>query len=126
MMTWMKENGCQWDPKTMLHDAAENRQLKALWKMREMGCAWDPKTCESAVVSGDLKVLQWLRKHGCPWDEFTCTTAAELCELEMLKWAIENGCPCEGLSSILSQTSKKIQKWVKNEGLRPQEDKEGV
>ncbi len=63
VLTWLRENGCEWDHTTCTF-AAQHNHFHILKWAKESGCEWNANVCDYAALNGNLQMLQWARANG--------------------------------------------------------------
>ena len=94
VLRWARTNGCPWDPRRHVADAAWGGHLEVL--------RWARATVPARGTSRRAPVLHRRLRldgapvataNGCPWDSLTIKYASNRVHTEIVQWAKANGCP---------------------------------
>eukprot|EP00953_Heterococcus_sp_UTEX-ZZ885_P021910 12185-Heterococcus_DN1.PRE.2 len=98
-LRWLREHGCPWTVRDVLHEAADNGFTDALDYVLQQGEVLDAELLTAALnragTAGKLQVAQWLRQHGAEWPAvlgYNEPTYIEHWSDDVLAWARLEGC----------------------------------
>ncbi|GFH57140.1 ankyrin repeat/ATP synthase domain-containing protein [Chaetoceros tenuissimus] len=96
ILTYLRENGCEWNQRECCRVAIEENHFKCLKFLIENGCSMDVHAEECfrmAVRVGSVECFQYFHDKKFSWNARYCTSASvsRWCDLDCLKYLLENG-----------------------------------